>query len=362
MGFNFYDFTTYTHNLHVWFIAHMSEGATMAVEGVIVGLLYIILVALLGLFLIYLERKVCAAFQQRLGPNRVGPWGLIQTIADFIKLMMKELITPNRVDKFLYNLAPFIVIVAMFLALGAIPFAPGLQGLDFDIGVFYLSAVSSLGVIGILLAGWSSNNKYSLIGAIRSGAQIVSYELSVAMSLIVMVIFAGTMSFSGIVEGQRDAWFIFKGHIPAFIAFVVFIIAGTAETNRGPFDLAEAESELTAGFHTEYSGIKFALFYLAEFMNMFIVAAVAATVFLGGWMPLHFGGLESFNHAMDVIPPLVWFALKTLFVIFLIMWLKWTFPRLRVDQILQLEWKYLLPINLFNIMLMTVVVLTKFHF
>jgi NADH-quinone oxidoreductase subunit H len=362
MGFNIYDFSTYTHNLHLWFLERMSPGMTTVVEWVIVGVIYLAFVALLGLFLIYVERKVCAAFQQRLGPNRVGPWGLIQTIADFIKLLMKELILPRKADKFLYNLAPYIVIITMFLALGAIPFAPGLQGMDFDIGVFYLSAVSSIGVLGILLAGWSSNNKYSLIGAIRSGAQIISYELSVAMSLITMVIFAGTMSFSGIIEGQRDGWFIFKGHIPAFISFVVFIIAGTAETNRGPFDLAEAESELTAGFHTEYSGIKFALFYLAEFVNMFIVAAVAATVFLGGWMPLHFGSFEAFNHVMDFIPPIVWFFLKTFFVIFLIMWLKWTFPRLRVDQILTLEWKYLLPINLFNIVLMTVVVLTKFHF
>lgn len=362
MGFNIYDFSTYTHNLHLWFLERMSPGMTTVVEWVIVGVIYLAFVALLGLFLIYVERKVCAAFQQRLGPNRVGPWGLIQTIADFIKLLMKELILPRKADKFLYNLAPYIVIITMFLALGAIPFAPGLQGMDFDIGVFYLSAVSSIGVLGILLAGWSSNNKYSLIGAIRSGAQIISYELSVAMSLITMVIFAGTMSFSGIIEGQHDGWFIFKGHIPAFIAFVVFIIAGTAETNRGPFDLAEAESELTAGFHTEYSGIKFALFYLAEFVNMFIVAAVAATVFLGGWMPLHFGSFEAFNHVMDFIPPIVWFFLKTFFVIFLIMWLKWTFPRLRVDQILTLEWKYLLPINLFNIVLMTVVVLTKFHF
>jgi NADH-quinone oxidoreductase subunit H len=362
MGFNIYDFTTYTHNLHLWFLEHMSPGMATTVEWLIVGVLYLAFVALMGLFLIYAERKVCAAFQQRIGPNRVGLWGLIQTIADFIKLMMKELITPRKADKFLYNLAPFIVIIAMFLALAAIPFAPGLQGLDFDIGVFYLSAVSSLGVLGILLAGWSSNNKYSLIGAIRSGAQIISYELSVAMSLIAMVVLAGTMSFSGIVEGQRDLWFIFKGHIPAFIAFVVFIIAGTAETNRGPFDLAEAESELTAGFHTEYSGIKFALFYLAEFVNMFIVAAVAATVFLGGWMPLHFGSFEGFNHVMDVIPPIVWFFLKTFGIIFVIMWLKWTFPRLRVDQILTLEWKYLLPINLFNILLMTIVVLTKLYF
>ncbi len=361
MDFSIYDFSNFTHNLHVWFSERMSPGLTTTVEWLIVGILYLAFVALIGLFLVYAERKVCAAFQQRIGPNRIGPWGLFQTIADFIKLMMKEIITPRKADKFLYNLAPVIVIVSMFLALAAIPFAPGLQGLDFDIGVFYLSAVSSIGVIGILLAGWSSNNKYSLIGSIRSGAQIISYELSVAMSLITMVIFAGTMQFSGIVEGQRDLWFIFKGHIPAFIAFVVFIIAGTAETNRGPFDLAEAESELTAGFHTEYSGIKFALFYLSEFINMFIVSAVAATVFLGGWMPLHFGSWDSFNQIMDIIPPIVWFFLKTFGLIFIIMWIKWSFPRLRVDQILTLEWKYLLPINLFNIILMSIVVLTRFH-
>jgi len=362
MGFNLYDFTTFTHNLHIWFLENMSPGLATTVEWVIVGVLYIAFVALLGLFLIWAERRVCAIFQQRLGPNRVGPFGLIQTIADFIKLMMKEIVTPRKVDKYLYNLAPYIVICCLFLTLGAIPFAPGLQGLDFDIGVFYLSAVSSISVIGILLAGWSSNNKYSLIGGIRSGAQIISYELSVAMSLITMVILAGTMSFSGIVEGQRDLWFIFKGHIPAVIAFVVFLIAGTAETNRGPFDLPEAESELTAGFHTEYSGIKFALFYLAEFLNMFVVSAVAATVFLGGWMPLHFGGFEGFNHVMDMIPPFVWFFLKSFGLVFVLMWFKWTFPRLRVDQILTLEWKYLLPINLFNILLMATVVLTKFHF
>jgi NADH-quinone oxidoreductase subunit H len=196
----------------------------------------------------------------------------------------------------------------------------------------------------------------------RSGAQILSYELSVAMSLMTIVVLSGTMQFSALIEGQRDAWYIFQGHIPAIIAFVIFIIAGTAETNRGPFDLAEAESELTAGFHTEYSGIKFAFFFLAEYINLFIISAVAATVFLGGWMPLHFGNLESFNHVMDFIPPVLWFFMKVMGVIFIIMWFKWTFPRLRVDQILTLEWKYLLPINLVNILLMALIVLTKFHF
>ena len=362
MGFDIYDFSTFTHNIHVSLAESFSPGMAMTIEWTIVGVCYLLFIALFGLFLVYAERKVCAMFQQRLGPMRVGYWGLLQTIADFIKLLMKELIMPRKADKFLYNLAPFIVIIASFLAISVIPFAPGLQSLDFDIGIFFLTAVSSIGVIGILLAGWSSNNKYSLIGAMRSGAQILSYELSVALSLLTIIVLAGTMQFSAIIEGQRDAWFIFQGHIPALIAFVVFIVAGTAETNRGPFDLAEAESELTAGFHTEYSGIKFAFFFLAEYINLFIISAVAATVFLGGWMPLHFGNLESFNNVMDLIPPIMWFFLKVGGVIFIIMWFKWTFPRLRVDQILALEWKYLLPINLVNILLMALVVLTKFHF
>jgi NADH-quinone oxidoreductase subunit H len=219
-----------------------------------------------------------------------------------------------------------------------------------------------MGVIGVLLAGWSSNNKYSLIGAMRSGAQIVSYELSVGLALITIVIMAGSMQLSVIVEAQRDGWFIFKGHIPAFIAFIIFLISSTAETNRGPFDLAEAESELTAGYHTEYSGIKFAFFFLAEYINMFIVASIAATVFLGGWMPFHVANWAGFNHVMDYIPPFIWYIGKTFFVIFLMMWFKWTFPRLRIDQLLTLEWKYLLPINLVNVLIMAFIVLMGWHF
>lgn len=362
MAFNIYDFTPFTKSIHEALSASLNPTLTLAIEWTIVGVLYLLFVAVFGLFLVYAERKVCAAFQQRQGPMRVGPWGLLQTIADFIKLLMKELITPKRADTFLYNLAPFIVIIVTFMAISVVPFAPGLSSFDFDIGVFFVSAVSSVGVIGVLLAGWSSNNKYSLIGAMRSGAQIVSYELSVGMALITMIILAGTMQISGIIEGQRDLWFIFKGHVPAVIAFMVFIIAGTAETNRGPFDLAEAESELTAGFHTEYSGIKFAFFFLAEYINLFIVAAMTTVIFLGGWMPLHFGDFTAFNTVMDFIPGLVWFFLKVFGVIFLMMWFKWTFPRLRIDMILNLEWKYLLPINLLNILLMTAVVLLGLHF
>ena len=357
-----YDFTELTSKIHSGLVESYGEGLlTTTIEFTIAGIAYLLFFAVLGLFLVYLERKVCAFIQNRLGPMRVGPWGLLQTIADFIKLLMKELIRIKSADQFLFNVAPFLVITASFLALGALPFDKGLQMLDFDIGIFYVSAVSSLGVLGVLLAGWASNNKYSLIGAMRSGAQIVSYELSVGLSLITIIVLAGTMQFSEIVAGQADLWFIFKGHIPAIIAFVIFMIAGTAETNRGPFDLAEAESELTAGFHTEYSGIKFALFYLSEYINMFIVSSVAATVFFGGWMPLHIPGLDSFNTVMDFIPPFVWFFAKTFFLIFIMMWFKWTFPRLRIDQLLKLEWKFLLPINLINIVVMTVCVLLGWH-
>ncbi len=300
--------------------------------------------------------------QNRVGPNRVGPYGFFQTIADLIKLLIKELVPIKNADRILFNIAPFIVIGVSFLAIAAIPFANGLHAIDFNIGVLYVIAVSSMGVIGILLAGWSSNNKYSLIGAMRSGAQIVSYELSVGLSLITMCVLAGSMQFSTIVEAQRDGWFIFTGHIPSIIAFVIFLVASTAETNRGPFDLPEAESELTAGFHTEYSGIKFAFFFLAEYMNMFIVASIAATIFWGGWMPLHIGGWTSFNTIMDWIPPFLWYFGKTAFIIFLMMWFKWTFPRLRIDQLLTLEWKYLLPINLVNVLLMAFVVLMGWYF
>jgi len=362
MSFNIYDFTPFTEWIHNSLSQAMSPGWVTFTEMVIVGVAFLIFYAIVGLFLVYAERKVCAFMQNRLGPNRVGPFGVFQTIADLTKLLFVELVNIKKADKILFNLAPFIVIIASFMAIAAIPFAKGLHAIDLNIGVLYVLAVSSMGVIGILLAGWSSNNKYSLIGAMRSGAQIVSYELSVGLSLVTMVVLAGTMQFSEIVEAQRYGWFIFTGHIPALIAFVIFIISSTAETNRGPFDLAEAESELTAGFHTEYSGIKFAFFFLAEYINMFIVASIAATLFLGGWMPLHIGHWEGFNRIMDFIPPFFWYLGKTGFIIFIMMWFKWTFPRLRIDQLLTLEWKYLLPINLVNILLMALMVLLNWHF
>ena len=278
-----------------------------------------------------------------------------------IKMLTKELITINHVDRFLFNLAPYIVIIASVIAFSCLPFAKGVEIIDFNVGAFFVMAVSSMGIVGILLAGWSSNNKYSLIGAMRSGAQMISYELSIGMSVLTIIVFTDTTQLSEIVLNQADGWFIFKGHIPAFIAFVIYLIAGTAETNRGPFDLPEADSELTAGYHTEYSGMHFGFFYLAEYLNMFIVAGMAATLFLGGWMPLHIAGWEGFNRVMDYIPSICWFFGKTGVLIFIIMWFKWTFPRLRIDQLLTLEWKYLLPINLVNMFLMVLVVVFGWH-
>jgi NADH-quinone oxidoreductase subunit H len=309
-----------------------------------------------------MERKVSAFMQIRLGPNRVGPKGMMQSLADTLKLLVKEGMTPDGVDRFLFNLAPFIAMIAAMLLLAPIAFAKDFQIWDLNIGVLYVTAISSLNVIAILMAGWSSNNKYSLLGAMRSGAQIVSYELSAGLSILTIVVLTGSLQISDIVTAQSNGWWIFKGHIPVLIAFVIYMIAVTAETNRAPFDMAEAESELTGGFHTEYSGMKFALFFLAEYINVFIVCAIGATLFLGGWMPLHIGEWAAFNGIMDWIPSSVWFFGKTFFLIFVMMWFRWTFPRLRIDQLLNLEWRYLLPIGMVNILLVTVIAILKWHF
>lgn len=355
-------FATITDWIDNFLGQYMPEWLVTTLECVLIGVGLLLVYALLALFYIYFERKVCAAFQCRLGPNRVGPWGLLQSFADMFKMLIKELITLKHIDRFLFALAPYLVIIASMLSFACLPWGNGLQIIDFNIGIFFLIAVSSIGVLGILLAGWSSNNKFTLIGALRSGAQMVSYELSIGLSVLTMVAFAGTMSITGIVEEQKDLWFIFSGHIPAIIAFVIYLVAGTAETNRGPFDLPEAESELTAGYHTEYSGIHFGFFYLAEYLNLFIVSGVATLLFFGGWMPLHIPGWEGFNAVMDYIPSVVWFIGKAIAISFIIIWFKWTFPRLRIDQLLKLEWKYLLPINLVNLVLMVIIIVFGLHF
>jgi NADH-quinone oxidoreductase subunit H len=351
-----------TSSIHHWLISSFNPTWALLLELVLVGVAAIGLFAVLGLILVLMERKVAAFMQIRLGPNRVGPKGMLQSLADTVKLVMKEGLTPDGADKLLFNVAPYVVMITAMLLLAPIAFAKNFQIWDINIGVLYVSAISSISVIGILMAGWSSNNKYSLMGAMRSGAQIVSYELSAGLSILSIVVLSGSLKITDIIASQENGWWIFKGHIPVVIAFIIFIIAVTAETNRAPFDLAEAESELTAGFHTEYSGMKFALFFLAEYINIFIVCAIGATLFFGGWMPLHIGHWEGFNRVMDYIPSSLWFFGKTFGLIFLIMWFRWTFPRLRVDQLLQLEWKYLLPISMVNLLLVTVMAIMGWHF
>ena len=358
-----FDFSIVSQWIHGLLTSVMPEWGALLIECVLVALVIITLYAVFAIVLIYMERKVCAFFQCRIGPNRVGKWGSLQVFADVFKMLTKEIISMRNSDLLLHNLAPFLVIVASMLTFSCLPWNKGALILDFNVGVFFLLAASSIGVVGILLAGWSSNNKYALIGAMRSGAQIISYELSIGITMLTMIALTGTMQISELVQQQADyGWNLFRGHIPAVIAFLVYLVAGNTECNRGPFDLPESESELTAGYHTEYSGMHFGFYYLAEYLNLFIVAGIATTIFLGGWAPIYFPGLDGFNVAMGYIPGAVWFIGKTFFVVFLLMWMRWTFPRLRIDQILSLEWKYLLPISMVNLVLMALVVAFGIHF
>ena len=349
-------FTSITASIDSYLNSVLPAQAATIIECMLIAVCAIVAYLLFAIVMIYLERKVCAAFQCRLGPNRVGFMGLLQVFADVFKMLIKEIIDIKDSDRALYTLAPFLVVMSSILTFSCLPFDKGLQVLDFDIGVFFIMAASSFGVLGILLAGWSSNNKFSMIGAIRSGGQMISYELSMSICILTLVVLSGTMQVSNIVEMQSHGWFIIRGHIPALIAFIIYLIAGNAETNRAPFDLPEAESELTAGFHTEYSGMGFGLFYVAEFMNLFIISGIAATLFLGGWTPLYIPGLDGFNEVMGYIPGVIWFLGKVFFVIWLLMWVRWTFPRLRIDQVVVLEWKYLVPIGLVNLHIMTICV------
>jgi len=354
--FDFSLITTWFNDLLLNIIGCPSWLAIL-IECVIVGLLIIVGYALLAIALIFMERKVCAYFQCRLGPMRVGPWGLLQVFADVLKMLIKEIFIVDKADKLLYALAPILVIIGSIGAFAFLPWNNGAVILDFNVGIFLYTALSAIGVIGVFLAGWSSNNKYGVVSAMRGAVQMISYEMSLGLCLITACILTGTMQISGIVEAQSGpfGWLIFQGHVPAIIAFFIFLIAGNAEANRGPFDLAEAESELTAGYHTEYSGMGFGFYYLAEFLNLFIVAGMTSLMFLGGWCPIHIG-VAAFDSVMDLIPGIVWFIGKAFAMVWLLMWIKWTFPRLRIDQILNLEWKYLMPLALFNLVLMTVCV------
>lgn len=306
--------------------------------------IFVALVPLLPLVLVLAERKVAARFQNRVGPMRVGPWGTLQTLADGIKLIFKEDYIPPQGDKVLFMLAPYIIFACSFAVFAAIPFGQDILVSDFNIGIFYIMAISSVIVMGVIMAGWSSNSKWSLLGSLRSAAQIVSYEIPLGLSILTVIMLVGSLSMKDIVDSQNNGiftWLIFRTPF-TFIAFFIFFISSIAEVNRTPFDLPEAESEIVAGFHTEYSGMRFALFFIAEYANMFAVSAIAVTLFLGGW--------EGVLPGYDFLGGLPGFVIKTLGLVFLMMWLRWTLPRLRVDQLMNLCWKYFIPISFFNIL------------
>lgn len=312
-------------------------------------------IAVYALVAIYAELKVSSFMQDKVGPMgqgvglHAGKWGLLQPIADALKLILKEDIIPTTADRKLFILAPFIVFIGAFISMAALPFSQTIIVADMNIGIFYILAVSSLGVIGLILAGWSSNNKWSLYGAMRSAAQIISYEIPAGLSIIGVVMLTGTLSMQGIIEHQTGFvwgilpnWILFQNPF-TFLSFFIFFMSGVAECNRTPFDIPEAESELVAGAFTEYSGMRYAFFFLSEYANMFVISGIATAAYLGGWQsPIH-GLMDSPGWG------LFWFMSKSLFLIFLMIWFRWSWPRLRVDQLMSVCWKGFIPIAFMNI-------------
>ena len=306
------------------------------VAGVVVVLIF---VSLNAPFLVWLERKVAGHIQLRIGPKEVGPFGLLQTIIDGIKLVGKELITPRNVDRKLFILAPVLVFTPVLVPFIVLPFSKSLPLNDMNIGLLVIFSFSTINVLAILIGGWGSNNKYSLLGAIRSVSQNIAYEIPLLLAVLSVVLMTRTLQMSKIVEAQSSLWFFMVQPLAALIYF----ICATAETNRAPFDIPEAESELVAGFHTEFSGMRFGLFFLAEYTNIFIVSAVATTLFLGGWQ-------GPFGISLG-IPGVIWFLMKTYLLVFIIMWFRWTYPRLRFDQLMNFSWKVLIPLALANLVI-----------
>ena len=310
-------------------------------------------------YLVLAERRILGFMQVRLGPNRVGPMGLLQPIADIMKLLVKEDIIPTQAVKWAFVLAPCLVVAPAFVIFSVIPFGPAASDegsldwfiTDVNVGVLFIVAMATIGVYGIIIGGWASNSKFSLLGGLRSAAQMISYEVPQGFSLVGPLLLAGTMSLAGIVEAQRAAgvWYV----LPQFLAFFIYMVAGVAESNRNPFDLPEAESELVAGFHTEYSGMRFALFFLGEYANMIVISALAVTLFFGGWLR-PFPNVEALAFLDLAFLPaglagLIWFSVKLFAFLFVYIWFRGTFPRYRFDQLMDLGWKWLIPLSLFNI-------------
>jgi NADH-quinone oxidoreductase subunit H len=312
-------------------------GLTTIVE--IVGLVLVLMISMA--YLTYAERKVLAAAQLRKGPNVVGPFGLLQPIADGLKLLTKETVIPSGANPVVFVMAPMLTFVLALVAWAVIPLGPKVVLADINVGVLYLFAISSLGVYGVIMAGWASNSKYAFLGALRSAAQMVSYEVSMGFVIVTVLLCTGSLNLSHVVEAQRTVWF-FIPHLPMFVVFLVSILA---ETNRSPFDLPEGESELVAGFFVEYSSMTFALFFLGEYMNMILMSGLTSILFLGGWLP-------PFDFApLNWIPGPIWFALKIALVLFFFLWVRATFPRFRYDQLMRLGWKVFLPLSLFWVVL-----------
>ena len=300
--------------------------------------------------LVLAERRIAAVIQNRIGPNRVGPLGLLQPLADVIKLLFKEDITPNRADKILFSLAPFLAFAPAAIAFVAIPVGKDLQVADLSVGVLYVLAITSLGVYGISFGGWASNSKYSLLGGIRSSAQIISYEIAMGLAIVSVLMVAGNIRLGSIVEWQAEhGWIIFYQPV----AFMIFLVAAFAENNRLPFDMAECEAELVGGFHTEYSGMKFGMYFLGEYLAMIVMSSLAVTLFLGGWDPVFF---DLPDGAAGTAVSVLCFVLKLLAVLFFYIWVRWTLPRFRYDQLMKLGWKALIPLALLNIVLTGIVV------
>ena len=307
---------------------------------ILFSILFVVLT--IGSMLIWLERRLLALWQDRYGPNRVGPFGLLQVLADSIKIFAKEDWIPPFADKAVFILAPAVIMLVVLMSFAVIPFAPGIEVIDLNIGLLFFLAMSSMGVYSVALAGWASNSKYSLIGGLRSVAQMLSYEVFMGLSLMGVVMLAGSFNLREIVEAQRSGWFI----LPQFIGFVVFFIAGIAETHRLPFDLPEAESEIVAGFHAEYSGIKFGMFFIGEYLAVTLISALTVTLFFGGWMG-------------PLLPPVVWFGIKTFAFICFFILLRASLPRPRYDQLMSFGWKIMLPLSLVNLVVTGAVILLR---